>query len=353
MTLNATCLEFCPFNLPHLKRWLVVLPISILLHFFALHWAGIQLPAPSLRNFNVVHASLHRGEENAVKPAMLAFGPGPHRTAAATPVPGYSAGSLPTKRVPATLPTMQSATATDAQTESTKPANQASVPGRNLFHYRIDLPPAATLVYDVTALKRGVAHQGQSTINWQSDGARYRIIGSTDIDGMAARSFESDGTIDEFGIAPLLYTEQSSNRSATNTHFQRARNLISFSSSTASYPRQGGEQDRASIVWQLAGIGRGSPDRLFPNAALEIFVAGVRDGEAWHIRVLDEEEVEVASGKINALHLVRMPHLGTYDQRLDVWLAPQQVWYPVKWRFTQINGDTVEMSLTKISSGGR
>jgi hypothetical protein len=227
---------------------------------------------------------------------------------------------------------------------------EASQPNRSLARLRISVPPPAELLYEVTALKRGLPHHGQSTIEWKSDGTQYRIIGETAIDGMATRSFQSEGTLDGFGIAPLLYTEKSSNKSATNTHFQRERNIISFSSSTASYPRQGGEQDRASIIWQLSAIGRGSPSLFSPGAELEIFVAGVRDGEPWRIQVLNEEQVELAAEKINACHLVRMPRPGTYDQRLDVWLAPQQAWYPVKLRYTQANGDTVDMALTKVSS---
>jgi hypothetical protein len=45
-----------------------------------------------------------------------------------------------------------------------------------------------------------------------------------------------------------------------------------------------------------------------------------------------------------------MPHPDTYEQRLDIWLAPHQAWYPVKLRYTQANGDTVDMTIAGIST---
>ncbi|MGZ3158210.1 MAG: DUF3108 domain-containing protein [Burkholderiaceae bacterium] len=217
-------------------------------------------------------------------------------------------------------------------------------------HYRINLPPSAELRYEVSTSKKGISFHGQSTIHWQSDGSQYRLNGNTEIAEAGTRSFESEGAIDQFGIAPLLYTEKSGNKSATNTHFQRERNIISFSSSTANYPRQGGEQDRATIIWQLSGIGRGSPEKFISGTGIDIFVAGVRNGETWHIHVVDEEEVDLPTGKINAWHLRRTPTPGTYEPQLDIWLAPYQTWYPVKLRYTQTNGDTLDMSLSKVSS---
>ncbi|MGZ3238222.1 MAG: DUF3108 domain-containing protein, partial [Burkholderiaceae bacterium] len=323
-------------------RWAGVLLASILLHFIVLDSTSLSIqPSPS-RNLTVVNASLHPAPAQSTNIAFANDHPAsiPNTLPAPTSTNGYAAQA--TKSNPAILPITPTVSANNT------PA--ASIDSRELVHYSINLPPSAELHYEVNALKKGIPLRGQSTVNWQSDGSQYRIDGATDIAEIGTRSFQSEGMIDQSGIAPLLYTEKSSNKSATNTHFQRERNIISFSSSTVSYPRQGGEQDRASIIWQLAGIGRGMPEKFLTGADFEIFVAGVRDGETWRIHVIAEEEIDIPTGKISTWHLVRTPRPGTYEQQLDIWLAPRQAWYPVKLRYTQTNGDALDMSLIKVSS---
>jgi hypothetical protein len=110
---------------------------------------------------------------------------------------------------------------------------------------------------------------GSGKINWQSDGARFRIDGEAGVLFFTVFNFSSEGTVSDNGIEPVLYTEKRFRKSATNTHFHRERNTISFSASTVSYPRQGGEQDRASIAWQLAGIGRADAGVFAPDAEID------------------------------------------------------------------------------------
>jgi hypothetical protein len=352
MTLTHSSAAPSTFELLRIKRWLWVLLFSILLHFVAIHWAGVQIVTPDLRNFNIVHASLHHAAaQGSVEPIPDNTGAAPPIIAPALPSKGSPAAKA-TARKHAALPIEHKRTAANILTQTVKAESVSSTPNQShdISRYSINLPPSAELHYDASILKKGMPYQGQSTIEWQSESGEYKINGVTDIAGIGIRSFQSEGTVDQSGIAPLLYTEQSTRKSITNTHFQRERNIISFSSSTVSYPRQGGEQDRASIIWQLAGIGRGSPEKLKADEDFDIFVAGVRDGETWRIHVIGQEETVLSTGKTNTWHLVRIPPAGTYQQRLDVWLAPRQAWYPVKLRYTQVNGDTLELSLTKISS---
>ncbi|MDB5842600.1 MAG: hypothetical protein JWQ23_4552, partial [Herminiimonas sp.] len=212
--------------------------------------------------------------------------------------------------------------------------------------YKFSLPPSVDLKYDVQALRDGQIVYGGGKISWKSDGVRYTVDGEAGILFFTLLNFRSSGEIDHAGVAPEVYSEKRFRRSETNTHFHRERNTISFSASTVSYPREGGEQDRASIIWQLTGIGRGDGEKFVSDAQFDFFVAGVRDGEPWRMRVIGMEEVETGSGRVGAWHLVRIPRPGSYDQKLDIWLAPQHEWYPVKLRFTEKNGDYLDMSLS-------
>ncbi len=342
-------------NLPRIKRWLVVLPISILLHSIVIYWAGLQIHPPSLHPFNVVHASLHHASlHHAAQETVADFAEPAHTS-------GHHAAALPLTPTLNPAPIAESARATPPIESSapnplaqSAPANAAAngwpAQHRTALQYNVNLPPSAALHYEVVALKKGVPLLGQGAIVWQSNGIQYSINGSTDMVDGGSRSFQSEGEVGQSGIAPLRYSEKSSKRSATNTHFQRERGLISFSASTATYARQGDEQDRASIFLQLAGIGRGAPGIFKADGDIEIFVAGVRDGDTWRIHVVDEETIDLPAGKVTAWHLVRMPRPGTYEQQLDIWLAPSQNWYPVKFRYKQANGDTLDMSLIRVSS---
>ena len=221
----------------------------------------------------------------------------------------------------------------------------APVPPR----YRVSLPPSATLNYEVRYATRGSITRGSSTVEWRSTGDTYAIRGEVSKFGFTLSAFRSEGSIDDAGIAPLLYAEKNARRAEINTHFLRdARQAISFSAATDSFPLQPGAQDRASILWQLAGIARGQRELFVPGTMLDVVVAGVRDAEHWMIEVVGEETIDLDTGPARAWHLVRAPRSGTYDKRIDIWLAPAQQSYPVKLRYTEASGDYLDLSLSAL-----
>lgn len=211
------------------------------------------------------------------------------------------------------------------------------------------LPPPVDLEYEVQALRDGQPVYGHGKIRWRNDGSHYAVVGEAGVLFFTVLNFRSSGDVNQSGVAPVLYSEKRFRRSETNTHFQRERNLISFSSSTVSYPRQGGEQDRASIVWHLAGLGGSQPESFVPGAQISVFVAGVRNGETWNIQVMGKEDIDTGIGKLDAWHLKRSPRAKSHDQQLDIWLAPGQHWYPAKLRFTDPNGEYLDMTLSDLA----
>ncbi|WP_034297970.1 DUF3108 domain-containing protein [Herbaspirillum sp. RV1423] len=244
------------------------------------------------------------------------------------------------------------ADATDAK-NAPSPKDDSKTPETQGTHYQIDPPPSAELEYEVRAFSDNLNWYGTSILTWKTDGSRYRVDGEVYTRLFAKigfLNFSSTGDINEFGVAPELYTEKKRNRPATNTHFNRERNVVSFSASTANYPRVGGEQDRASLIWQLAGIGRGDNGKFTPGAVIDMFVAGVRDGEVWRMQVVGQEEIHLTTGAAQVWHVVRQPRPGSYDQRLDIWLEPGRQWYPARLRFTETNGDYLELSLSNLKA---
>lgn len=216
--------------------------------------------------------------------------------------------------------------------------------------YKIDPPPSATLEYQVQALREGQMVHGHGKIAWTRNGSQYAISGEAGILFISLLDFGSHGQIDEFGIAPAQYTEKRFRRAQTETRFNRDSKLITFSASPKSFPLKGGEQDRASIIWQLAAIGRGDAARYVPGAQIPLFIAGVRDGSTWNIQVIGEENIDVGMGSLRAWHVRRAPRPGDKDQILDIWLTPSHHWYPAKLRYTEVNGEYLELSLSNIAA---
>ena len=218
-------------------------------------------------------------------------------------------------------------------------------------HYKVEFPPSAELKYDVAKVPSDGTNPsyGSGTISWQKADGKYQVDGEADVLFLTLLKFTSEGVFDSYGVAPVLYSEKRFRRSETATHFNRdQRNNISFSASTLSYPIKGGEQDTSSVVWELSGIGRGDREKFIPGAQIDLFVAGTRDADIWSILVLGQEEIEIDHNKMQTWHVVRIPRTGSYDRKIDIWLAPQDQWYPVKIRQTEKNGDYFDMTMTSV-----
>ncbi len=325
---------------------------SLLLHLFIISWARGLIALPSGKTPDdtmVVAATLETEPPVIPKPKIVAAKPKPRpRPPAPTPV-----AEAPEPVAETTSPASNQApteTASDdkiAAEETPEPVTPEAEEG---IAYKIDLPPSASLKYDIQKIpKEGAPTYGSGTISWHTDGRHYTVDGDFGVLFITALRFRSSGSITDIGIVPELYSEKRFRRSETNTHFQRDPAIISFSASTKSYPRTGGEQDRASIIWQLAGIGRGDTEKFVAGASIDLFVAGTRDAETWHILVLGQEDIMVDGVSISAWHVARAPRRGSYDQKLDIWLAPQLNWYPVRLRYTEANGDYLDMSLSNLN----
>lgn len=348
---------------PQWQRGAVLLFASLLLHLLVFSWTEGRLGLPSLASpepppvATVMLSAPPATAKPAPRPAMRQPKPAPKPQAA--PIPDVMPPEITSADTGATAaPASEQAAATmpTAPVATEEPA-AAALPEAALEtaqRYKIAPPPSAVLEYDVRALRNGQNWHGNGVFDWEATDGRYRVNGEASITlifKIGVLNFKSEGALTEAGIAPVLYSEKPWRKSMTNTHFRQTEGLISFSASETTYPYQGGEQDRASIIWQLAGIGRGDVGQFAPGAEFDIFVAGTRNAETWRIHVLGEEEIDTPYGKLLAWHVVRAPRPGTYDQQIDIWLAPQHDWYPARVRYTYANGDHLDMSLSDIAQG--
>jgi hypothetical protein len=356
------------------KRWIALCIGTGLLHLMTLNWAGgyIYVADATPQPTQPIKIALH-----SAPPPTSAPVPAPAQTPLKPPAPA-SAERKPHARKRLVLQALAlppalavadlspaivaippvSVDAMPATNALPPPIEPLVIPQSDLpviigketpVPFKVSLPPPAELKYQVLALRDGQNVYGKGTMRWQYQDGSYSIKGETSILFLTLLSFTSEGKTDINGIAPVIYSEKRFRRSETNTHFNRERHTISFSASINTYPRQGGEQDRASILWQLAGIGRGDGERFSEGFGIDVFVAGVRDGEIWHFDVLGMEQINLDGAETMTWHLRRAPRAGSYDKKLDVWLAPRNQWYPVRLRETENNGNYLDMSVTSVT----
>lgn len=253
---------------------------------------------------------------------------------AQAPAPAPAPTPVPTQATPA-APTADSASTTPPHVPTPTVAKRLAVPG------------STQLEFSVLASRKGLSLPAQSTLVWQTDGSGYRasLVIRAALGMGRDRSQTSVGTIDPvLGLQPQRFGDK--NKTELATHFDRSRTppAIRFSSNTPEAELLPGSQDRLSVLLQLAAMLAGEPSRYVPGSAVLIHTAGSRDAELWHFRVGNVEPLELPAGKLSALHLVREP-MHTYDNRVEVWLAPALGHLPVRILWTQANGDVVDQRL--------
>jgi hypothetical protein len=216
-------------------------------------------------------------------------------------------------------------------------------------HGAVSLPPSAQLDYSVKARQSGIALSGRSRILWQADGNRYLVAGETSAMLVGKILDErSEGAIDAKGLAPDAYTEKRFRKEATSTKFDRASSTIRFGESQATQKLQGGEQDRASALWQLIGVLRAEKRGIKPGMTWKFTVAGQKDADPWIFKVQARERLKTSIGELDTVHISRLPPDHAQERRVDIWLAPAQEWYPVRTRFEDNNDEFVEQFIEVI-----
>jgi hypothetical protein len=239
---------------------------------------------------------------------------------------------------------------TVAQANGTAPpAPPAAAPEAR--HYKVDIPPSADITLDVARMDaNGTKWNGEALLSWRVAPAGYRIQVEAGIRVVFTRvnllTLTSEGTVGDEGFVPTLMTEKRRGRAMTATHFNRQDRTLTFSASAAKYPLAPGAQDKASVPLQLAAIARGDPKQLSGN--IDILVGEDRDASVFTFMVAGQEQIDTRLGRITAWHLVRPPKPGSYNSRLELWLAPGYGWYPVQIRNVEASGAVTTQTVNKI-----
>jgi hypothetical protein len=217
--------------------------------------------------------------------------------------------------------------------------------------YKVDMPPSADITLDVARTDaNGTKWSGDALLSWRVTPSGYRVKVEAGIRVVFAHvnllTLTSEGTVGDEGFVPTLMTEKRRGRAMTATHFNRQEGTLTFSASSLKYPLVPGAQDKASVPLQLTAIARGDSKQLSRN--IDILVGEDRDASVFTFTVAGQEQIDTPLGRIATWHLVRPPKPGSYNSRLELWLAPGHGWYPVQIRNVEASGAVTTQTASKI-----
>lgn len=210
-------------------------------------------------------------------------------------------------------------------------------------------PPAARMKYDVNGKTRHLNYSAWAELLWQSDGHRYDARLEVGAFLLGSRVQTSSGALGAEGLMPLRFGDKS--RSELAAHFQRDKNIISFSANTPDVPLLKGAQDRLSVILQLSALLAADPTRYPTGTMLSFQTVSQREAEVWQFVVDKEEQLLLPYGDLPSLKLNRNPRK-EFDQRIELWLAPSLDYLPVRLRITNANGDSVDQLLRSLEKPG-
>ena len=355
---------------PHLKRshaTLLVLAV-LLLHWWVLAGAPLwwspekrQTLRPQAMVTRTIEASTPRAAQvPTVKPNRVARPPAdlpkppqgqvdikeqPSSSAPSQPDPPSFANpqELADLTAPVALPA-RSASAVDLPPFKRAASNAPDAP--SLTEVTSFKAPASTvLTYRMQGQSKGLTYWATGELLWQQDGQRYDAKLEVSAFLIGTRTQTSTGTLGPEGLMPTRFGDKS--RSELAAHFQRDKNIISFSANTPSVPLLKGAQDRLSVIIQLGALLAGDPARYPTGTMLSFQTASQREAEVWQFSVEKEETLQLPYGSVVAVKLNRSPRR-EFDQRIEVWLAPEFGYLPVRLRVTNANGDWIDQTLKGV-----
>ena len=101
------------------------------------------------------------------------------------------------------------------------------------------------------------------------------------------------------------------------------------------------------MFFQLAAWLNAQPESLREGQQFRVPVAGTSARDQWLWVVQASERLDLPAGSWDTLRVAVLPQK-TYDQRIEIWLAPALEHLPVRIRITQANGDVADQQLSGI-----
>ena len=213
----------------------------------------------------------------------------------------------------------------------------------------VRLPAPQKLKFDVTGQAKSFQYSARAELLWQHDGQSYQARQQIKAFLLGARSQSSVGQITPQGLRPTRFGDKS--RSERAAHFDFERGEVIFSANAPRAAIGSGAQDRLSVFIQLGALLAAAPERYPVGTRIQLATAGTGSVDAWTFTVEGEETLNLPLGSLQTLRLQRLPRADHgYDQKAQLWLAPELGYLPARIRLTQANGDFADLRLMEHSA---
>lgn len=211
----------------------------------------------------------------------------------------------------------------------------------------VRLPAPARLGFDVAGQSKGFQYSARAELLWQHDGQQYQARQEISVLFFGSRAQTSVGEITPLGLQPRRFGDRS--RSEKAAHFDFSQGRVTFSANTPSASIAPGAQDRLSVFLQLGAMLAAQPQRFPVGTRISIPTVSARAADTWTFTAEGEDTLELPAGALPTVLFQRLPRRD-YDQKAQVWLAPELDYLPVRIRITQANGDFAELNLRSRES---
>ena len=202
------------------------------------------------------------------------------------------------------------------------------------------VPGSVRLKYNVAGTKDQLNYSARAELQWLQDGSTYEARLEVGAFLLGSRTFTSTGRMTSDGLAPLRYSDKT--RSELAAHFDYDKQRVTFSANTPEAALQSGAQDRVSVFVQLGSMLAAAPDKYPAGTSLSVQIIGPRATEIWVVTVDGDEKLNLPGGELTAVKFTRGVR-SEFDLKTEFWLAPALGFLPARIRFTQVNGDLLDL----------
>jgi hypothetical protein len=334
------------------RRGAVVLAIVVLMHVLAI--TGVRrelaLDRPDKPTQTTMSIALLKPPAPQAAPAPPPPRPRPPPTprtpsvvTSASPAPSPAPSESPPAPEPAPPPA-------PAPTEAPPPrvAEPAAEPSRLPPGVR-EMPTKGRIAYRTTYSRmRGI--DVMTYVDWMIDveQARYELWLRT-VDPPGLLDLRSTGELRPFGIAPTQYLEriEIANRELS-VDFDWTRHIVRFAGRGAGEPApfEDGTQDPLSLQFHLPLLAQTYPWRFTPGSIVSFQVAR-RKVESYTFVADGFEPVTIQGKELQALKVLR-PKGPNSSRAVELWMAPDLDWLPIRLRFVDTNDEVWDSVLAHL-----
>lgn len=196
---------------------------------------------------------------------------------------------------------------------------------------------------------------GETRYHWVHDGARYRMDTVTETTGLAGLlkplriEQYSEGELGDDGLRPRRFVQDSKQPKPPDEQvdfdWTASQVMLRSGSKTTTHALTPGSQDMASLWLEIIWRAQRGGEFDFNVAT------GRRYTPRWFVPDDAPTSLDTALGRLLVKRLQVRAQPG--DNQIEVWLAPDLRWLPVRIRFTDRKGDVYDQRVRRIEYENR